>query len=419
MLNRRALFGFLTVAVALTSSSLAIADRYHNRSGLAPGRFVWAPSVAPAGVVTIVVTPGERSLHVYRNGVEIGISTITTAPEAQASSGVFVLTQNKAGGQQGTLSSDLVWRGREIFLGGASHVPKDGIGVSMPNDFAKLLMKATKLGAAVIVAQERSGPQLFSAPGPFIDPVETGSLNRVGRFAQPELGGQLTPPEPSSPLAKGGDGEAAASGAAENGGANESVSVPGQITSLILSRADLSAYVMRDGVLVDRLPITVADPAKPLGLHVGVLVSPADGHHEAKWLAFGLDDDAKAAHVESEGAEQALGRVRFLDKDRSATLARALKAGTVVVLMDGHGPSATQAPGASIALLQSEDAALEASISSSGSSTPQDAPAAAENQAPSVNRARSRAKSRRATLRRRRGPMDNREAWPNSMYWPY
>lgn len=429
MLNRRALFGFMTVALALTASSLAVADRYHNQSGLAPGRFVWSPSVAPEGPLTIVVSPGEKSVHVYRNGVEIGISTITTPAEAATATGVFLVSQINDG-DQGATPTGLVWRGTELFLGGASHVPESGVRARLPDDFAELLMEATTRGAAVIVARERSGPQLFSAPGPFVDPVETGSLSRVARFARPELRRQLTPQAPSSPQPQGAAAETAGSGVGEGDG------VRGQITSLILSRADLSAYVMKDGVLVDRLPIAVEDPTKPLGLHAAVLVAPADARREAKWLAFGIDDDADAAHVVGEGAEQALRRVRILDKGRSSALVKTLQAGTVVVLIDEHGPAATQAPGLNVALLQSEDAELETSGESAGPAPPQDvtqddatrasknanentqaAPASSHSTA--SRSVRSGSKSQSAKVKRRRGPLEQREAWPNSMYWPY
>lgn len=427
MLNRRALFGFMTAILAVATGSVAVADRYQNQSGLTPGRFVWSPSIAPEGALTIVVSPRERSVHAYRDGVEIGISTITTPAEADSPSGVFVVSQI-SGGRQGDASTGLIWRGTELYLGGASRVPESGIEARLPGDFAELLMEATHRGAAIIVARERSGPQLFSAPGPFIDPLETGSLNRVARFARPELRRQLTLPEPSRPQPPSADLPVKGSVPGEGGG------VRGEITSLILSRADLSAYVMKDGLLVDRLPIAVEDPTKPLGLHAAVLVSPGDERHEAKWLAFGIDDDAGAEHVVSNKAEQAMRRVRFMDKGRSTTLARALKAGTMVVLMDGHGPSATEPPRFNVALLQSDEATSQSAVVQGAQSPPQGAGESAgassktqerahaapvSGSSASSKQARSGTKPQLGTARRGRGPLDQREAWPNSMYWPY
>lgn len=313
-------------------------------------------------------------------------------------------------------------------------MPSDGIRARLPSDFAELLREATHPGAAVIVARERSEPQLVSAPGPFVDPVETGSLNRVGRFARPEL--RIETPQSETATSPTPQPSGDASGA-RNPDANSGVR--GQITSLILSRADLSAYVLKDGVIVDRLPIAVEDPTKPLGLHAAVLVTPGNDRQEAKWLAFGIDDDPEAAHVVGNEAEHALRRVRFMDKGRSKALARALKAGTVVVLMDGHGPSVTEVPRFNVALLQNENASPEpppaaqagplppeitkgdaaaaarARAQESTQSTPASRPPMAKRKTRSVE-ARQRGG---AATKRRRGPLDQREEWPASIYWPY
>lgn len=423
MLNRRVLFGYLTAALTLVAGSVAVADRYQNQSGLAPGSFVWSPSIAPEGALAIVVSPSERTVHVYRDGMEIAISTATVPSDAVGSAGVFVISEIEGGGREASTSGP-VWRGTQLQLGSASQVSEGGIGMRLPRDFAELLSEVTYRGAAVIVARERTEPQLFSAPGPFVDPVETGSLNRVARFARPELRPQIAPPEPSQ------QGDAAAAARASGDG----VGSRGQITSLILSRADLSAYVMKDGLLVDRLPISVEDPTRPLGLHAAVLVSSGDERREAKWLAFGIDDDKGAAHVVADEAERALRRVRFLDKGRSSNLARTLSAGSVVVLVDGHGPSATEAPRLDVVLLQSDDASPQPSGVGSKPIPPQDVAGEGgvgmtlserTNAAPNANpssaskQARSSPKPQSRTVRRRRGPLDQREEWPNSMYWPY
>lgn len=430
MLKRRTLSGFLITALAFAASSMAVADRYHNQSGLAPGRFVWSPAVAPDGPLTVVVSPSERTAHVYRDGQEIGISTITVPADANSARGVFVLSQD-GDVENAPASSNPVWRGTELYLGGDGHIPDDGVRARLPSDFAELLREATHQGAAIIVAPERSGPQLFSAPGPFVDPVETGSVSRVGRFARPELSQQLAPSEPSSPT------EQDAAGASER--APERGTTGGHATSLILSRADQTAYVLKDGVITDRLPIAVEEPTKALGLHAAVLITPGDARREFKWLAFGIDEDPKAAHVVANEAEHAMRRVRFMDKGRSTNLARAMTAGTIVVLTDGHGPSATEAGRFNVALLQDEDAPqVMSSDARAGPAPPHDAndddspraskalpervQAAPSPASTSANRklrsAASRSRSEKPT-KRRRGPLDQREAWPNSIYWPY
>ncbi len=475
MQRRRGIFGNFFVALAVVTGLVlaavpgADAERYRNQSGLSAGRFVWNPTLAPQGPVTIVVSPTEGSAHVYRNGLEIGITTIETRGSARAA-GVFLVWEIDGRIQDGGSDKPLVWRGMELFTGGAAGGGESDFQATLPQDLAELLTAATHRGAAVIVARERSVPQLFSAPGPFINPLETGSLNRVARFARPELRAQFDTfnkePEPAGPGAKSVSEEAPAGSimpplpstarsgasvpAARAGGllANDLVDgktassadvgsetltgVRGEITSIILSRADLSAYVMKEGRLADRLPIAVDQPTQPFGLHAAVLVTPGTAAREARWLAFGLDDDGDAAHVAKSHAERALRRVRFMDRRRSAALARSLRPGMVMVLMDGHGPSATEAPRFDVAVLTSEAEAPSLKGPKSSSSSAGPAPAAeqssAEGQRPSSTYSKSPRKQSHSVAKqqearprrlRKRGPLYQREAWPNSMYWPY
>jgi hypothetical protein len=186
------------------------------------------------------------------------------------------------------------------------------------------------------------------------------------------------------------------------------------------------------------LPIAVDNPTERFGWHVAVLVSPGSESREARWLAVGLDEDAAAPHVVEDGAASALRRVRFLDRGRTATLSRDLKAGTVVVLMDGHGPSATQVPRLDVALLSSVPSVLAAPEAGRELVPRTEAkrknepnverveirrrvsPASSSHaRAPSRRAAASQAEPAAAPRPRKRGPLDDREAWPHSMYWPY
>lgn len=203
----------------------------------------------------------------------------------------------------------------------------------------------------------------------------------------------------------------------------------GAVTSLVLSRADLSAYVMKDGRLVDRLPIAVDEPTRAFGTHVAVLLAPGTDSREARWLAFGLDQDGSAAHVVAEQAEAVMRRVRFLDRGRTATLAADLEPGVTVVLMDGHGPSATAVPRFDVELLT--NAAAGVSQTAPAALLPRHDPGAPERAsaagvAPKASALRLRRSSATAAAdaapqrrRARRGPLDHREDWPNSLYWPY
>jgi lipoprotein-anchoring transpeptidase ErfK/SrfK len=60
---------------------------------LKPGDYVWRPEVSPAGPVVVLVSLPEQVLDVYRNGVRIGRSTVSTGKPTPT--GVFTVLQKK------------------------------------------------------------------------------------------------------------------------------------------------------------------------------------------------------------------------------------------------------------------------------------------------------------------------------------
>jgi L,D-transpeptidase catalytic domain len=63
---------------------------------LKPGDYVWRPEVAPAGPVVILVSLPDQLLYVYRNGVRIGRSTVSTGkPGKSTPTGMFTVLQRK------------------------------------------------------------------------------------------------------------------------------------------------------------------------------------------------------------------------------------------------------------------------------------------------------------------------------------
>ena len=61
---------------------------------LKPGEFVWAPGVAPDGPIVVIVSLTEQRAYVYRNGVEIGYTTVSTGkPGHVTPTGNFTILQ--------------------------------------------------------------------------------------------------------------------------------------------------------------------------------------------------------------------------------------------------------------------------------------------------------------------------------------
>jgi hypothetical protein len=56
-------------ALALDKSVPETAVTEIDVSKLRPGQFLWAPQLAPAGPMTIVISLPQQLLYVYRNGI--------------------------------------------------------------------------------------------------------------------------------------------------------------------------------------------------------------------------------------------------------------------------------------------------------------------------------------------------------------
>ena len=72
---------------AKVSSPVELAKRAQL---LKPGQWVWAPAIAPAGPVLVYVDLSRQLATIYRNGVRIGVSTVSSGkPGHETPTGVL------------------------------------------------------------------------------------------------------------------------------------------------------------------------------------------------------------------------------------------------------------------------------------------------------------------------------------------
>jgi len=56
---------------------------------LKPGEYWWHPEISPAGPLMILVSVPEQMMHVYRNGILIGRSTVSTGSKGHDTPGAY------------------------------------------------------------------------------------------------------------------------------------------------------------------------------------------------------------------------------------------------------------------------------------------------------------------------------------------
>ncbi len=240
---------------------------------LKPGQFTWAPEVAPEGPILVVVSLDEQRAYAYRNGVEIGESTISSGKKGhETPTGVFhtilkdadhhsSLYHNAAMPYTQKLTQD----GVALHAGGIPGYPESHGCVHLPSEFARLLFSVSPKGMTVVIASQSTEPADVDHP-PLLVPV-----NAAGA---PEETARLTVTETYR-----WEPEKSATGP----------------VSIVLSGYDKRVIVLRNGVEIGRSAITIDDPEIPLGTHAFVMSaakgdSPAEATDSKRpdWVGVGI-----------------------------------------------------------------------------------------------------------------------------------
>ncbi len=140
--------------------------------GLKQGEYLWAPEMSPEGPVLVVVSLATQRAIVYRNGVPIGVSTVSTGKKGyETPTGVFTILQKHVV-HKSSLYDDasmpfmqrLTWRGIALHAGSLPGFPASHGCIRLPLGFAKLLYGVTKLGLTVVITNNAAVPRLAPTP---------------------------------------------------------------------------------------------------------------------------------------------------------------------------------------------------------------------------------------------------------------
>src|SRR5262249_2541590 len=160
--------GLAALLTALSSAfALLLVATLCNAAGFTKGRevapfpkefrtgdYIWHPEIAPAGPVVILVSLPDQVLYVFRNGVRIGRSTVSTGKKGHRTpTGVFTVPQKKVDHESSIYKGAkmphmqrLTWRGVAMHAGQLPGYPASHGCVRLPVDFAERLYSVTSLG---------------------------------------------------------------------------------------------------------------------------------------------------------------------------------------------------------------------------------------------------------------------------------
>ncbi|MEM6916216.1 MAG: L,D-transpeptidase family protein [Verrucomicrobiota bacterium] len=247
------------------------------RPPLQPGQYEWYPEKAPRGPLLIVVSIDDQMAYVYRNGTEIGRSTVSTGrPGKETPTGVFsILQKNKdhesniyKGAKMPNMQR-LTWTGIAIHAGDLPGYPASAGCVRLPLKFSELLFTETDLGGTVAITQRSRYPSQSEKP--------------VSVLLSSNIDASSAPIPDRKPFW------------------NPNKSSTGPV-SLLLSIADKTVYVYRNGVLIGQAPIgVVPGPPIPGGLSImleGVVPGEnpiVPGRPMRAWSILTIDSDEKVS----------------------------------------------------------------------------------------------------------------------------
>ena len=140
---------------------------------LAVGDFVWEPERSPGGPILIVVSVPEQVAYVYRNGIRIARTSVSTGrPGHPTPTGVFDILEKEKDhvstiykGAEMPWMERLTWTGIAMHAGDLPGYPDSHGCVRLPLEFSKLLYTVTTKGGTVIIADQHSAPRETVHPG--------------------------------------------------------------------------------------------------------------------------------------------------------------------------------------------------------------------------------------------------------------
>lgn len=230
-------------------------------SQLKPGEFIWSPQAVPAGPLVMVISLDEQRAYVYRNGLRIGVSTVSTGKKGyETPTGVFTILQKKKD-HKSNLYDDapmpfmqrLTWDGVALHAGRLPGYPASHGCVRLPYEFARRLFDVTTFNMTVVVAQEAKHSAELAHPGLFApQAISAGkSEDDVPRLSWFRAYQWYPSKSPAGPL------------------------------TVLMSTADERVLVIRNGIEIGRARITVAPGAGAIGTQAYVLMAGDTGQPSA------------------------------------------------------------------------------------------------------------------------------------------
>lgn len=181
----------LIMLAAVASPSAPVAAQAIDRGNrpvlevalqLKNGEYVWAPELSPAGPVLLIVNLETQRAVLFRNGLPIAASTISSGkPGHETPTGVFNILEKRKEHYSSIYNNApmpnmqrLTWKGVALHAGSLPGYPASHGCIRLPAKFSSLLFANTELGMTVVITSIPAIPSGSDAPAVAM-PVATSS----------------------------------------------------------------------------------------------------------------------------------------------------------------------------------------------------------------------------------------------------
>ena len=129
------------------------------------GEFLWNPALAASGPMTMVINLHTQRAYVYRNGIRIGASTISSGkPGHRTPTGTFTILEKQRFHRSRKYDNApmphmqrLTWYGIALHGGHLPGHPASHGCIRLPHAFAEALFNETSVGMKVTITDQAPG----------------------------------------------------------------------------------------------------------------------------------------------------------------------------------------------------------------------------------------------------------------------
>jgi hypothetical protein len=302
--RRRTAVPALAILLAIAAQPISAARAQSLESGpvmdavraLKAGQFLWAPQLAPNGPMLIIVNRATQRVIVYRNGVPIAVSTVSTGRTGRRTpTGVFTILEKQVTHFSSLYNSApmpfmerLTWDGVAMHGGTLPGYPASHGCIRLPHEFAKLLYGETRIGTVVVVTDSPELPRFVPAPTLTAPEADVLPVDNQGVTWFPER-------SPEGPV------------------------------TVVISAADKRLIVLRNGKQIGGAPVTLAQPVERAAAYT---LQARDAITGDRWMRLPLPGQDPANPLTSETAQDVT-----LPAGVKETIATVLEPGATVLII--------------------------------------------------------------------------------------